>query len=325
MWAERLSLPSVIAPAPPVRPFSSRTRTDSVPASVRATNIPRDPRRRRDVPGFFSRHSRFLEPGAAGEPEREDGHPVRKGESPTPRDRRVPKEAEEHPSPARAAKLRPAHQAPEPAVGKELLDGRRGPRRKRGSCGSPTPRRPRRPYLGGPPRRPPPCVPRRGGDPPELPQHHGVAVDRTRIIRQFTSDEWCASPVWARKAWSRSIVPVRPPEEPAHIDAPGENRIPWMPPRSAARWSCRRQVLQVGRLDLHRRAGDLVPAAWTPVSLPAASIRATSRADDAPIRSRPALRCTPGSRRRTPQGKCLRARERRPIFPRGRSRGCRPR
>src|SRR5512132_1861512 len=122
MWGERLSFPSVIAPAPPVRPFSSRTRTESVPASVRATNIPAGPAPTTAtsqvlpaaIPGI-------LEPRAAGEPEREDGHPRREKE----RLHRlaiagVPEEAEEHPSPTRTAQLRTAHEAPEPAVGKEF-------------------------------------------------------------------------------------------------------------------------------------------------------------------------------------------------------------
>jgi len=71
MWGERLSFPSVIAPAPPVRPFSSRTRTESVPASVRATNIPAGPAPTTATSQVFSAAiAGFLEPRAAGEPER---------------------------------------------------------------------------------------------------------------------------------------------------------------------------------------------------------------------------------------------------------------
>src|SRR5659263_719742 len=123
MWGERLSFPSVIAPAPPVRPFSSRTRTERVPASVRATNIPAGPAPTTATSQVFSAAIRdFLEPRAAGEPEREDGHP-RPGKERLDRLAivRVPEETEEHPAPARAAQLRAAHQAPEPAVWKEFL------------------------------------------------------------------------------------------------------------------------------------------------------------------------------------------------------------
>jgi hypothetical protein len=75
MWGERFSFPSVIAPAPPVRPFSSRTTTDSFPASVRAANSPAGPAPTTATSqGFSAILCGFLDPRAAGEPEREDRH-----------------------------------------------------------------------------------------------------------------------------------------------------------------------------------------------------------------------------------------------------------
>ena len=107
---------------------------------------------------------------------------------------------------------------------------------------------------------------RRGGDPPELPQHYAVPVDRPadhppvdvrRVVRDSGVGEERVVP---------QHRPRRPPGgEPARIDAPGRKPDPL---EAAAK---RRQVvlpagqaLQVGRLDLHRRPGGLVPAARGP-------------------------------------------------------------
>ena len=140
-----------------------------------------------------------------------------------------------------------------------------------------------------------------------------------RIIRQFTSDEWWAIPVWARNAWFRSIVPARPPGGSRTASArPGANRIPWIPPRSAAMWSCRpvRLFRWAASISIAARAVSSLRRG-VPVSLPAASIRATSRADEAPIPEPTGASLR--TRISTPEtaGKCRRARERRPIFPPG--------
>jgi len=305
MWAERLSLPSVIAPARPCAPsLRGRGPTASRPASGRRTS-PRDPRRRRRRPRFFQ--PPFPIPSNRGPPESRNGRtdiPVpERRVSNAPRSsgsRRRPKSIPPPPAPQsfapltrrrnrrsgkssstaavdtpEASVLRIAHSA---ATAAPVLGVRRGDRL--------------------------PCVPRRGGDPPELPQHHGVAVDRTadhppvhvrRVVRQPRVGE-------------EGVVPQHRPRPPPRgsrrtSTRPGENRIPWMPPRSAARWSCR-------PVRLFRWAASISIAApaissrrhGAPVSLPAASSGRPAGRTTRRSRSRPALRCTPGSRRRTPQG-----------------------
>src|SRR5512140_4026723 len=154
--------------------------TESAPASVRATNIPAGPAPMTATSQVFSAAILyFLAPRAAGEPEREDGHP-RPGKERIHRLAlvRVPEEAEEHPAPPRAAQLRAAHQTPEPAVGQEFLHARRGhawgeglaDRPLRGDRGARSSRIRRGHRI--------PCIPRRRSDPPELPQHPAVPVDR---------------------------------------------------------------------------------------------------------------------------------------------------
>ena len=111
-----------------------------------------------------------------------------------------------------------------------------------------------------------PCVPRRGGDPPELPQYDAVPVDRPADhppihVRRVVGDP---------RVGEERVVPQHRPRlpaggEPERVDAPGGKPDPL---EAAAQ---RRhvvlpagQALQVGRLDLHRRQGGLVPAARGP-------------------------------------------------------------
>jgi len=136
------------------------------------------------------------------------------------------------------------------------------------------------------------------------------------IIRQFTSDEWCAIP--CGRGTRGPAASSRPP--PGGAGARRRARGKTDPLDAAAQ---RRQVV-LPAVRLFRWAASISIAApaisfrrhGIPVILPVASIRATSRATTRRSRNRPALRCTPGSRHRTPPGNDAGPGEK-TIFPRG--------
>ena len=167
---------------------------------------------------------------------------------------------------AGAAQLRPAHEPTEPAVGKKFLHAFR---RHSGGEGPPDPplrsdRGARAAQVCGAKRLP--SIVRRGGDPPEIPQNRAVPVDRPADHAPVHVRRVVGDPRVGEERMVPQHRPRRPRRrKPARIDPPGGKPDPL---DAAAQ---RRQVvlptgqaLQVGRLDLHRRHGGLVPSARRP-------------------------------------------------------------